>query len=220
MILDDICLEVFPGEIVGIIGHNGAGKSTLLKAIFGMLSIWSGTINIEGMNSGSPSPSDLLRNGVTYAMQGNRVFAELTVRENLEIGMITARNRVSLGRGLDRVRTLFPDLYKQMGQKAGTLSSGEKQALALASALVLYPKLLLLDEPSLGLAPPLVKEVFRRIREISNEIGMAVMIVEQKVTEVMRVSDRVCALKLGRLAFSGTPSELSAGETLKKVFLI
>ena len=157
-VLNGVSLEVTPGEIVALIGHNGAGKSTLLKTLFGMLPVWAGSIELDGKRLGVFSPRELLRAGVAYVPQGNRVFSDLTVGENLEMGGVTLSDRAGLREGMDRVFGLFPALKPHLRQPARTLSGGEKQMLALANVLILSPRLLFLDEPSLGLAPRLVNE--------------------------------------------------------------
>lgn len=218
-VLNGVTLDVASGEIVALIGHNGAGKSTLLKAVFGLLPIWKGQVVLEGVVLLSPKPRELLRAGVAYVPQGNRVFTDLTVRENLEMGGITLSNGARLNEGIERVFTLFPSLKSRLRQYAGTLSGGEKQMLALANALVLSPRLLLLDEPSLGLAPPLVTEALGRIQQISTASGVAALIVEQKVREVLRIAQRVYVLRNGVVSFSGPAASLNDDTKLREVYL-
>ena len=218
-VLNGVTLEVASGEIVALIGHNGAGKSTLLKAMFGLIPIWSGEIHMNGQTWKKPVPRDLLRFGIAYVPQGNRVFTDLTVQENLEMGGVTLANKTALGAGMERVFTLFPTLRARLRQQAGTLSGGEKQMLALANALILSPRVLLLDEPSLGLAPPLVSEALERIRQISAESGVTVLIVEQKVREVLKISHRVYVLRNGQVSFTGPAEELKDDAKLRAVYL-
>jgi branched-chain amino acid transport system ATP-binding protein len=218
-VIDGVSLTVGTREIVALIGHNGAGKSTLLKAIFGLIPIWSGEVHFHGVLGPEPAPRALLRAGVAYVPQGNRVFTDLTVRENLEIGGITLPNKRAVKDGIERVFTLFPMLRNRLKQRAGTLSGGEKQMLSLANALVLSPKMLLLDEPSLGLASPLVSEALKRIKEISQKSGVTVLIVEQKVREVLKIAHRVIVLRTGRVSFCGSARELDSDTKLKSVFL-
>ena len=218
-VLDGATADVAPGEIVALIGHNGAGKSTLLRAVFGMLPIWTGSVALNGTLLTPPTPGELLRAGVTYVPQGNRVFTDLTVRENLEMGGVTLSDGARLKEGIERVFTLFPALRPRLRQLAGTLSGGEKQMLALANALVLSPRLLLLDEPSLGLAPPLVTEALHRIQRISCDSGAAVLIVEQKVREVLKIARRVYVLRNGQVSFSGPTELLSDEAKLREVYL-
>lgn len=218
-VIDGVSLSVAPGEIVALIGHNGAGKSTLLKAVFGLIPIWSGEVHFNGALWPKPAPRALLRSGVAYVPQGNRVFTDLTVHENLEIGGITLPNKQSVNDGIERVFTLFPTLKDRLKQRAGTLSGGEKQMLSLANALILSPKMLLLDEPSLGLASPLVSEALNRIKEINHDLGVTVLIVEQKVREVLKIADRVVVLRTGRVSFSGSARDLEDDTKLRDVFL-
>ena len=218
-VVNGVGLDVGPGEIVALIGHNGAGKSTLLKAIFGLLPVWKGSVFLDGKRLESPTPRELLRSGVGFVPQGNRVFTDLSVRENLEMGGVTLRDKRELKEGIERVFTLFPALKPRLRQRAGTLSGGEKQMLALANALVLRPRVLLLDEPSLGLAPPLVSEALGRIREIADDKRVAVLIVEQKVREVLRIADRVYVLRTGRVSYSGSAEALKDESKLRQVYL-
>lgn len=218
-VLNGVSLDVACGEIVALIGHNGAGKSTLLKAVFGLLPVWQGHVVLDGEPVCVPSPRNLLGKGVAYVPHGNRVFTDLTVRENLEMGGVTLPNGARLNEGIERAFTLFPVLKSRLCQRAGTLSGGEKQMLALANALVLSPRLLLLDEPSLGLAPQLVAEALGRIQQISRDSGVAVLIVEQKVREVLKIAQRVYVLQNGLVSFSGTTDSLSDDAKLREVYL-
>ena len=218
-VLNGVSVDVAPGEIVALIGHNGAGKSTLLKAVFGMLPVWTGRVAVDGIRLEAPRPRELLRAGVGYVPQGNRVFTDLSVRENLEMGGVTLPDGALLKEGIERVFTLFPALKKRLSQRAGTLSGGEKQMLALGSALVLSPRLLLLDEPSLGLAPPLVTVALERIQQISCDTGAAVLIVEQKVREVLKFARRVYVLRNGQVSFSGATELLTDEAKLREVYL-
>jgi branched-chain amino acid transport system ATP-binding protein len=218
-VINGITFGVPSGEIVALIGHNGAGKSTLLKAIFGLISIWSGEVHFNGSRWAKPAPRAFLRSGAAYVPQGNRVFTDLTVYENLEIGGVTLRDKRALKEGMERVFTLFPLLKDKLKQFAGTLSGGEKQMLALSNALVLSPKMLLLDEPSLGLAPPLVSEALSRIQQISRDSGVTVLIVEQKVRDVLKIADRVLVLRTGRISFDGPVQRLTDDAKLRQVFL-
>lgn len=219
-VLKGITFSVYRGETVALIGHNGAGKSTLLKTVFGLLPIWKGQISYDSQPLNSATPRDLLRRGIAYIPQGNRVFTDLTVRENLEIGGVTLLNKQERNQGIERALIVFPGLHDRLKQQAGTLSGGEKQMLALANALVLSPRLLLLDEPSLGLAPNMITEALGRIQALSRDNGVTILIVEQKVRQVLEICHRVCCLKLGKLTFDGLPDTLrSDSAKLKQVFL-
>lgn len=218
-VLNGVTLHVTHGEIVALIGHNGAGKSTLLKAVFGMLPIWTGSVALDGTRLNASTPRELVLAGVAYVPQGNRVFTDLTVRENLEMGGVTLSDGARLKEGIERAFTLFPALKPRLRQRAGTLSGGEKQMLALANVLVLAPRVLLLDEPSLGLAPPLVTEALQCIQQISRDSGAAVLIVEQKVREVLKIARRVYVLRNGQVSYSGTSESLRDEAKLRDVYL-
>jgi len=202
-----------------MIGHNGAGKSTLLKAIFGMLPIWQGRLRLDGKEIPRPVPRALLVNGVAYVPQGNRVFTDLTVRENLEMGGVTIPNKSRLRTSVDRVLSLFPALQSRLRQRAGTLSGGEKQMVALAMGLMTSPRLLLLDEPSLGLAPPLVALAMSHIQRVNRDSHVSVLIVEQKVREVLKIAHRVYVLRNGEVSFTGPSASLRDEARLREVFL-
>ena len=218
-VLNGVSLEVAPAEIVALLGHNGAGKSTLLKAVFGMIPIWKGRLLFNAKAVDLPNPRDLLREGVAYVPQGNRVFTDLTVQENLEMGGTTLTNRRILKDGIERALGLFPVLKPRLKQRAATLSGGEKQMLALANAIILSPRLLLLDEPSLGLAPPLVSVALGRIKAISRDQNVGVLIVEQKVREVLKIAHRVYVLRNGKISFHGQAEELNDDSKLREVYL-
>src|SRR6266446_1137168 len=218
-VVNGASFNVAPSEVVALIGHNGAGKSTLLKAIFGLLPTWLGEIHLDGELIQSPNPQKLLRSGVAYVPQGNRVFTDLTVRENLEMGGVTLSNKALLSEGIERALTLFPALKPRLRQRASTLSGGEKQMLALSNALVLLPRLLLLDEPSLGLAPQLVSLALKRIHDLSANSNTAVLIVEQKIREVLKIANRVYVLRNGQVSFSGFAQELDNDAKLHEVYL-
>jgi len=219
-VLNGVDATVFSGEIVSLIGHNGAGKSTLLRAIFGLIPVWYGQVHLDGEPLLSARPSALLRAGVAYVPQGGRVFSDMTVRENLEIAGITAPDRGQLEEGLDRALGIFPALKQRLCQRAETLSGGERQMLALANALILSPRLLLLDEPSLGLALPLVKDALKCIQRLNRDNGVTFLVVEQKVREVLEICHRVYCLKLGQVVYEGAPQELKENpDKLRQVFL-
>ncbi len=218
-VLDRVTLDVGASELVALIGHNGSGKSTLLKAAFGLLPVWNGDIVLSGLSCAPTTPRDMLRHGVAYVPQGNRVFGELTVHENLELGGLTLPSKGQVKDAIEDVLLLFPALRQRLKVRASSLSGGEKQMLALANAFVLSPRLLLLDEPSLGLAPPLVREALNRIKSINQSAGVSVLVVEQKVREVIRIAERVHVLRHGRVAFTGPADSLRDDATLRKVYL-
>ncbi len=217
-ILKGITLEVASGEIVSLIGHNGAGKSTLLKAIFGLLPIWQGQIFLDGKLLSSLNPKTLRRLGVVYVPQGSHVFSDFTVWENLEMGGISLAKKARLKQEIERVLTFFPDLKPCLHQKGATLSGGQKQILALATALLFAPRLLLLDEPSLGLAPPIFAQSFARIQQINRDFDVSILIIEQKVREVLKIAQRVYVLRNGRVSFSGA-QEVFDDAKLREVYL-
>lgn len=214
-----LTLEVRKGDIVALIGPNGAGKSTVLKAVCGLIPVWNGEIRFNDTVINGSTPARNVTRGITFAPQGSRVFADLTVMENLEIGGFQLP-RNELKSRITQMFRMFPILKERARQDAGKLSGGEQQMLALARALIPSPKLLMLDEPSLGLSPNLVSAVFRKISEINANTGVTVLIVEQKVREVLDICTRVYSIKLGKVAFEGTPDDLKNNkEKLKQLFL-
>jgi branched-chain amino acid transport system ATP-binding protein len=217
-VLNGTTLCVIQGEIVALIGHNGAGKSTLLKTVFGLLPIWEGQVIIDGSPFNSLNPRELLHAGISYVPQGNRVFTNLSVQDNLEIGGTILSSKSQLNSEIERVLTLFPALKPHLRQPAGTLSGGQKQILALAIALLLSPRLLLLDEPSSGLAPAFVARLFSHIQQLCANSGTAVLLVEQKVREVLKIAHRVYILNNGAVSFSGHAHELNDEDRLREAF--
>ena len=211
-------LEVAKGEVVAIIGPNGAGKSTILKTVCGLIPVWEGDIKFEESSINGSTPAKNVKRGITFCPQGNRVFNELSVIENLQIGGIHL-NKKNLAIRIDDVLQLFPVLKSRLKQNAGTLSGGEQQMLAIGRALIPEPKLLMLDEPSLGLSPNLISDAFERIQQINKKKGTTILIVEQKVRQVLKICHRVYGVKLGKVAFEGKPEELMEDKELRKVFL-
>jgi len=211
-ILRGVSLDVRCGEIVAVIGHNGAGKSTLLKAIFGVLPLQSGEVWLGGKRVLNVRPIALLKSGVAYVPQGNRVFGDLTVRDNLEIGGTSIVDRVCDSDAVERVLDLFPLLRHRLNQRAGTLSGGERQMLALANAFIISPRLLLIDEPSLGLATALVEEVLKQICQVSSARRTGVLIVEQKIRKVIKVASRVLVIRNGEVSFDGPTAGLDEAQ--------
>ena len=218
-VIFNVSLKIGPQEIVCLIGPNGAGKSTILKAVCGLIDTWSGEISFNSQKLNGNEPSDNLKLGISYCPQGNRVFDELSVSENLEIGgYILKKNKAK--KRIEEVLEIFPVLKERIKQEAGSLSGGEQQMLAVARALIPEPRLLLLDEPSLGLAPNLVKELFDKFVDLNQKLGITILIVEQKVREVLAISNRVYSLKLGRVAYTGLSNSLIENrKLLKELFL-
>ena len=218
-VLFDVSMEIGRGEIVAIIGPNGSGKSTVLKAACGLLPAWKGDIVLDGESITGSTPARNVSRGLTFCPQGNRVFGELSVRENFEIGGFRLPKK-KLRPRIEEILAIFPSLTDRLRQQAGTLSGGEQQMLALARALMPRPKLLLLDEPSLGLAPGLLDDVFGLISRVARDQEVSILIVEQKVRKVLDLSGRVYALKLGKVAFEGRSDELKVDKAkLKDLFL-
>lgn len=218
-VLFGLSMEVREGEIVALIGPNGAGKSTVLKTVCGLIPAWKGEIWFNGSPVNGTTPARNVARGITFAPQGSRVFHDLTVKENLEVAGSQLPRKVVRER-IEHILQFFPALKERTRQDAGRLSGGEQQMLALARALVQKPKLLMLDEPSLGLSPNLVRTVFEKIVEINRENKLSIFIVEQKVRKVLEICNRVYSMKLGKVAFEGRPEELRDNKTkLKNLFL-
>lgn len=220
VVIHGIIFNIEQGEIAALIGPNGAGKSTLLKVVMGILKSPGSSLLFNGIDIGSDSTEERVRKGICFIPQGNRIFTELSVLENLEVGGYLINDKNKLKSKIDFALELFPDLKERLKQNAGKLSGGEKQRLALARAVILEPKILLLDEPSLGLSPRLVGVAFNMIKKLKDELNMTVIIVEQKVREVLSISDKVFALRMGEIIFRGMPSELENGTKLQKIFLL
>ena len=211
-----ISFDVPAGDIVTLIGANGAGKSTTLKAIAGLVKPRSGSIEFEGANITGKDSSDIVARGVTLVPEGRRVFANMTVLENIKIGAYLRKD--NLDDDIAWVFDLFPRLKEREWQLAGTLSGGEQQMLAVARALMSRPKVLMMDEPSLGLAPLVVKGIFDIIREI-NKQGVTVLLIEQNANMALKTADYAYVLETGRIGLSGTGAELLTNEDVKKAYL-
>jgi branched-chain amino acid transport system ATP-binding protein len=220
VVLRNISMTIEEGDIVGLIGPNGAGKSTLLRVLMGILKIPAGSVQFNGSIITNRNPDLLVKSGLSFIPQGNRVFTELTVSENLELGGYILNRKDELGRRVEQILMTFPDLKDRLRQNAGKLSGGEKQQLALARALMLQPRLLLMDEPSLGLSPKLVSRAFETIKKVNAELRTSVILVEQKVHELLNIAHRIYALRMGEIIFSGTPSQLQTGDVMKRIFLV
>jgi branched-chain amino acid transport system ATP-binding protein len=216
--LSDVSLTVDEGEVVTLIGANGAGKTTTLRTISGLVRAASGTIRFDGRDITRLAPNEIVRAGIGHSPEGRRVFPRMTVRENLELGAYTRRAKDEIAADTERVLTIFPRLRERYGQKAGTMSGGEQQMLAIARALMSRPRLLLLDEPSLGLSPKLVQTIFEVIRDIS-ERGTTILLIEQNARQALAVASRGYVLEVGKIAHQGPAAELSASEAVRAAYL-
>ncbi|MBI2121062.1 MAG: ABC transporter ATP-binding protein [Parcubacteria group bacterium] len=216
--LDGASVSIDEGEIVALMGPNGAGKSTLLKAIFGIAPIESGKI-LWREREVTPVSHDMVARGVSFVPQGRRVFKHLTVKENLEVGGYVLANKKELPERIAGVLDIFPPLKEKLGSASGSLSGGQQQMLALARGLIIDPKILLLDEPSLGLSPKFVKEVFEKIREINEKRKTAIVIVEHNIKSILGIVTRAYILDKGKVAQEGNPRALIESGVLEKVFL-
>jgi branched-chain amino acid transport system ATP-binding protein len=217
-ILHAVSLEVAPGEVVSIIGPNGAGKSTVLKAVMGMLKPARGELHFDGQSIAGLRTDLVVRRGIGYVPQGRIVFNDMTVVENLEMGAYTVGDKSQIRRTMDEVFAIFPRLAERPRQAAGTLSGGEQQMLAMGRALMIRPRLILMDEPSLGLAPIFVDLVFEKIRELK-ETGMTLLLVEQNAAKALSISDRGYVLELGHNRFTGSGEALLADGRVRRMYL-
>lgn len=206
------------GEIAALMGPNGAGKSTILKTIFGLVELSSGKVLWHGKHI-RPIPHKMVQEGIAFVPQGRRVFRHLTVRENLEVGGFVVRDKKLLQERISEVLDIFPALRAKLSAKSGTLSGGQQQMLAIARALVTRPSVLLLDEPSLGLAPKIVKEVFAKIKEINERHRTAIFVVEHNLKSLLHIVDRAYVLDKGSVVAEGKPAEVLKSGILERVFL-
>ncbi|HWP80922.1 MAG TPA: ABC transporter ATP-binding protein [Candidatus Acidoferrum sp.] len=213
-----VSLEVNKGEIVTLIGANGAGKTTILHSISGLKKRAAGEITLENTDLTKVEPHKILRMGLAHVPEGRRVFAAMTVAENLEMGAYTRADRENISSSIENVYKRFPRLGERRRQLAGTLSGGEQQMLAIGRALMSSPRILLLDEPSMGLSPILVKEIFSIIREV-NESGVTVLLIEQNAKMALSIADRGYVLETGKIALSGKADELLENEDVRRAYL-
>lgn len=216
--LKGISFEVNAGEIVTLIGANGAGKTTTMQSVVGLIPKRSGTVLFDGHDITKTPCHKIIDLGMTQVPEGRRVFQELTVYENLLMGAYSIRDKSGFKADLDEIYTRFPRLFERKNQIAGTLSGGEQQMLAMGRALMSHPKLLMLDEPSMGLSPLLVDQVFEIIRDI-NKSGTTILLVEQNAGKSLAISDRAYVLENGEIVLTGTGKELAASEMVKKAYL-
>jgi len=217
-VLFDVSLEVPRGEAVGVIGPNGAGKTTLMRVISGLVQLYAGAMRLDGRSVGGLPAHRMVEQGIAHVPENRRLFPRLTVEDNLRIGAYLPRARRQCTEQLDRVYKLFPRLKDRREQLAGTLSGGEQQMCAIGRALMSEPKLLLMDEPSAGLAPLVVAQVFDLVHRIRAE-GLTVLIVQQNVQQVLDVVDRAYLLEVGRIKLAGTAAELKGNDFIRKSYM-
>ena len=216
--LKGVSLSVDEGQIVTLIGANGAGKSTTLRAISGLQKVQSGSILYGGEELTSLPAKEIVRRGIIHVPEGRRVFPDMTVAENLKIGAFLRTDKAAIAQDMDYVYSLFPRLKERSWQLAGTLSGGEQQMLAVGRALMSRPKVLMMDEPSLGLAPLIVKDIFSIIRRV-NQDGITVLLIEQNANAALRIADYGYVLETGTIALSGTGEELLKNESVREAYL-
>ena len=216
--LKGVSLEVHKGEIVTLIGANGAGKSTTLRTVSGLLAPKSGGISFLGENIAGMPAHEIVKHGISQVPEGRRIFAEMSVQENLELGAFTRKDKAGVAKDFDLVYRRFPRLEERRKPQAGTLSGGEQQMLAMGRALMSRPKLLLLDEPSMGLAPLLIKEIFSIIEDINRE-GTTVLLVEQNANMALSIAHRAYVMETGRITLQGAAKDLAASEDVRKAYL-
>jgi branched-chain amino acid transport system ATP-binding protein len=216
--LFDISLEVKEGEMVALIGANGAGKSTTLKTISGLCAPASGTVKFQGKKINGLSPRDIVKMGVSHCPEERRIWPKLTVWENLDLGAYTCKDKKSIQMDMEKIFSLYPVLQERRNQLAGTLSGGEQQMLAIGRAIMSRPKILLLDEPSLGLAPIIVSRIFKIIEEINRQ-GTTILLVEQNAKAALRLASRAYVMESGRIVMQGPASDLANDPGIKKAYL-
>ena len=216
--INGISFEVNEGEIVTLIGANGAGKTTTMHSIMGLIPVKSGTVTYCGQVINKIPPHKIVKLGMTQVPEGRRILAELTVYENLLMGAYIESDKAKIKRDIDEIYTIFPRLGERKNQVAGTLSGGEQQMLAMGRAMMSHPRLLMLDEPSMGLAPLLVDQVFDIIKHF-HQIGTTILLVEQNASKSLSISDRAYVLENGAIAYSGTGKELAESDDIKKAYL-
>jgi branched-chain amino acid transport system ATP-binding protein len=217
--LDQVSLTVARGEVVGIVGANGAGKSSLIRTIFGMHRPTRGEIRFEGRNIAGEPPHTICSLGIGQVAEGRQIFPTMTVGENLELGAVIRRARAGAAAAMEHVLRLFPRLQERRRQRAGTLSGGEQQMLAIARCLMGQPRLLMLDEPSLGLAPVVADDVFAVIRELNRRDGLTIVLVEQNVVQSLALANRGYVLENGRIVMSGSGGELLADDGVRRAYV-
>ena len=217
--LRDVSLQVNQGEVVAVIGPNGAGKTTLFKAISGVVPLAAGSIRLEGKPIERLSPALRPHLGVAHVPEGRQVFGDLTVEENLQLGTVALRDPREAGRSLERCYALFPVLRERRQQLAGSLSGGQQQMLAIGRGIASRPRLLMLDEPSMGLAPTIVDTIFESVQRLNREEGLTVLIVEQRAIEAIEICNRGYVLSTGEVVMRGARAELLADKSLREAYL-
>ena len=218
-VLQDIFLRVAEGEFVAVVGPNGAGKSTLFKTVSGIVTPYAGSMVWKGKNLLAVEASRRAHLGIAHVPEGRQVFPTLTILENLEMGAFANRDRHAFAQTLEKIYAWFPVLKARQGQLAGTLSGGEQQMLAIGRGLAAGPQVLMLDEPSMGLAPAIADEIFQRLVAIHRAGGLSIMLVEQRVAEALHFADRAYVLEAGRIVLSGNPAELKRDDRIRRAYL-
>lgn len=218
-ILHGVTLEVRKSEIVSVVGPNGSGKSTVFKAIYGLIPTRKGDIRLSGADIAKSGPQELLRGGVALVPQLSTVFPEMSVRDNLELGMYLVRDKKRVKQRIDEIFDLFPRLSDRRSQNAGSLSGGERRALEIGRSLMLDPTLLLMDEPSVGLSPVLVQEVFDQLETLRREAGITFLLIEQNARSALDMSDWGYVIERGRVTYSGTGADLLGDAEVRRAFL-
>jgi urea ABC transporter ATP-binding protein UrtE len=217
-VLDGVSISVDAGEIVTLIGRNGVGKTTLMRALIGLVPLTHGSIRVNGLEVGSEQPHIRARRGIGYVPQGREVFAAMTVRENLQVGL--QRNRAQATEMLDRIFDFFPVLGTRLNQKAGTMSGGEQQQLAIGRALVALPRILLLDEPSEGIQPSIVQLIGETLRKIASETQIGILLVEQDMGMVTDIGDRCCVMDKGRIVDTLDKTQIADDQLMRRYLTI
>ena len=218
-VLHGISMRVEPGSIVGVLGANGSGKTTLFKAVAGLVRVTEGNVRLSGHDLTNVSTQSIVKQGVTLVPQGRMLFPEMTVYENLEMGAYLLRDRTEFSRRLEKVQQLFPILKERSGQMVALMSGGEQQMLAIGRALMGQPDLILLDEPSIGLAPKIFDQILSTVIEINRERKTTIVIAEQNVRKILKIVDFAYVLEAGKVAISGTPEALSSDESIRRAYL-
>lgn len=218
-ILNKVSLYVQPSEILGLLGPNGSGKSTVLKAIFGLVKVEQGQIIFNDVKIHNRKSSLIATEGIVYIPQGNNVFGQLTVHENLELGGFIVENQKKIKQRIEDVYELFPALKKYRNRLAGKMSGGERQMLGISRGLIQHPKMMILDEPSIGLAPILVRKVLKTLLQIRDQFNLTVLVVEQNVRELLKVVDRIYVIRLGEIILEESNITIDTEEQIRKVFL-